>query len=1453
MVKHEGTSKPRALRIALFLLLITVPGYARPISTGDVPEPLKPWVPWVLDQLGEDACPLIDQTHICVWPGVLDLTLDEHGGRFSQRIFADRESWLLLPGSREAWPMAVDVDGRTAVVLEHDGKPAVRVPAGTATVSGQFEWLSLPELLAVPDSIGLIQLSLGGTTIAVPKRDEQGRLWLGSTTQGTVEAEQLELEVFRKIEDGVPLIVTTRLVARSSGKPREVDLGPVLLANTSPLALKSDAPARLEQSGHLRLQVRPGTQQIEIRARVIDDATTLAPPKLPPPWPTREIWVWEPKPELRQVDLGGAVAIDPSRTSLDDDWKSLVTYSLDAHATLTLTTTRRGQPETRPNQLGIHRKLWLDLNGKGFTVQDRIGGQMHGAWRLDLADGQLGRVVSNGTPALITVNPATSEPGVELRDEAIDVVADFRLDREGARLPAVGWSENVERLHATLNVPPGWELIAATGVDDVPGTWLSSWNLFSFFFVLIVALAVTKLSRSIWGGVALLGLVLAHGQVDAPEWSWVAVLVFAALLQVLPASWFRGLIRLGAFVSAAVLVVLLLSFFVLQARGALYPQAITGAFRYEPTEASYDEPPEKRGEEAKAKRAAEPAPNAQAVKENLELTLQGIGTLGSGMLGGSGSIGSTRSDSAARDKGAANTASLNTQEPEAPIQTGPGIPNWRWRAWELNWSGPVEKSESLKLYFIGPVLGGCLAFLRIGLLGLLAFILFKATPWGSEPPSALRGPRPNRRVAPAASEASATSIVLRRARLISSVLFVSTALALLLAAPRASAQFPDEKLLAELKARLVREDDCGGECASVSKLELFAEEDRLRITGEVHAGKTTVYRLPGPTKAWLADRVSVDGMPSNALRAGSNGFLLLRLSEGKHTVEIGGPLIGNELTLDVGNPKRIKPHSDVWTFAGVRSDGQVEGTIQLQRKLDVQKTDTLETSDLPPWLEITRTIQVGTRWSIETRVRRVSAPGAPVVARLELLPGEAISQANAIVENGRLLISLGRDDTELKFESTLAPTERVTLKAPSDVAWSEVWEIACGVIHRCTARGLAPVRTEVGGQWRPLYRPWPGETLTVEFPRPQPAAGNTITVESAALLLTPGSRLNKGNLSLSIRSSHGGAETITLPASAQLEHLTIDGAEQPPVRDGQKLIVPLEPGSRNIELEWQEAGGINLLQYAPKVQLGTEAVNVEVTIRLPSDRWLLFAGGPSWGPAIVFWGYVVLLVLASFVLGRLPLSPLPSWKWLLLGLGLTQLPAPFVVLVAGWFFAFGFRGKDMPERRWQYNLIQLGLVLWTTLFLGTLASAIYSDLVIPPDMQVMGSDSTSSELKWYVDRVTGDLPTPWVLSTSIWVWRIAMLFWALWLAQSLIGWLKWGYQNLTQGGGWRKAPPRPVSPPPSSMVVPLGASPSNVPPVATSPNVPPEAPAIRGQGTDPNATPAVPMADVDPQTPSDEK
>jgi hypothetical protein len=83
---------------------------------------------------------------------------------------------------------------------------------------------------------------------------------------------------------------------------------------------------------------------------------------------------------------------------------------------------------------------------------------------------------------------------------------------------------------------------------------------------------------------------------------------------------------------------------------------------------------------------------------------------------------------------------------------------------------------------------------------------------------------------------------------------------------------------------------------------------------------------------------------------------------------------------------------------------------------------------------------------------------------------------------------------------------------------------------------------------------------------------------------------------------------------------------------------------------------------------------------------------------------------------------------------------------------------------------------------------VHNGLLGIPHMQIAGNHSTDFHLRWTQDRFTAALPQPWILSVPLLVYRVLMLLWALWLAVSLLSWLKWAYQSWSHGELWRKIP-----------------------------------------------------------------
>ena len=100
--------------------------------------------------------------------------------------------------------------------------------------------------------------------------------------------------------------------------------------------------------------------------------------------------------------------------------------------------------------------------------------------------------------------------------------------------------------------------------------------------------------------------------------------------------------------------------------------------------------------------------------------------------------------------------------------------------------------------------------------------------------------------------------------------------------------------------------------------------------------------------------------------------------------------------------------------------------------------------------------------------------------------------------------------------------------------------------------------------------------------------------------------------------------------------------------------------------------------------------------------------------------------------------------------------------------------------------MQILMVLFSIAAIISLLATIPMSLLSDPHMQIVGNGSYSSYLSWYHDRSVATLPTAWVVTAPIWTYRLAMLFWSLWMVFALTSWIKWGWHCFSEGGRWKK-------------------------------------------------------------------
>jgi hypothetical protein len=1331
------------LRLALLVLLLVGPAGAEKLAERAIPEPLRPWVPWVMSEVGSEACTQVGEHHRCAWPSALRLELTDRGGKFELDYYAERKDRYRIPGGPTTFPWNVAVDSKLAPITKLDGFPHVELEPGFHHVKGEFQWSSLPDTLDVGTDTARIELALNGVELPFFRRDA-GKIWLvtSAALRETQEQDQLELSVFRRVEDGAFLNIETRLVLQVSGRTREVAFEHPLLVETFPLGISGDLAVSLEPTGRLRVQLVPGRHELTLTARAGAPTASLHRGKDSAPWPVDEVWTFRATGSLRAVEVGGVTGVDPSRTDLPEAWRSESAYLVGPDSAMTLLTTRRGEEQIRQNQLDLRREFWLDESARAFTVVDHFSGEMNRDFRLDLNSGQLGAVSLSGQDQLVTL-AASGKPGIELREAAVQMEAVSRVER-GAALEAVGWSSDVRSLSADLHLPPGWDVFMVSNVDEAADTWVSRWSLFDVFYALVVGAAMFRLGGPIAGGAALLALVLCRDHSGAPDLFWLPLIALGALLRLVPAGRMLNLVRTLFTLLSLVLVVTLLSFSVSQIRRALYPhlESWAGDFAPLPTMVL----------------GAASAPEAQE--------------------GGTGDSSNALSDRMAAKQEAApveadglSSASVSKRQlkyrADAVVQTGPGVPHARGPSWHLAWSGPVVATQEMHLYLISPGLNALLTALRLAsLLGLFFFVIRLSA---SEP---LRW--------------------FTRSR---SVALLCVPLLGIFGARSASAEaLPSNEQLAELKARLVAPAACQPECVTVPRL-VVELGDSIVFRAQVTAAAIATYQLPGPASSFRRWTVTEDGQGAVALRREADGTLFLRLEPGVHEVELRAQLSSERATVDVGTfPEHVLLQGSGYAVTGVSEKGVVSGrTLTFQREGASAEPAPQQNANVPPYFLVERVLELGVTSTVTTQVRRVSEATSPEVLRLNLLPFERVITPGLESREGKVELSFPREATIQSFESNLVlsgndDAATLTLSAPALDFETDIWTVRCGVVFSCSFDGLVPTSHIEDGRSVLKFHPWPGEKLTLNVKTTRAAPGDHITVRSALLRLIPGLRTARGELEVEFQTSRSLVHTLSIPATATLERANVDGVEQSVKLEQGRLRLALEPGVRKVTVHWVDNSQLTTVFSTPSVNLGARGVNFQTVIELPTDRWVLALGGPRQGPALLFWGYLILILGLAFVLPRLPHCPLSTRSWALLGLGLTQVPVAAAVFIGGWFFAIAGRSTWLNLRRFQRNFLQLVLVFYSIGFLIALLGAVYSGLASSPDMSIEGAGSYAGHLSWYVDRSDGGFRSSWVLSVSVWFFRIFMLLWALWLSAALLGWLKWAWSELHKAGFWVPKP-----------------------------------------------------------------
>ncbi|MET0379716.1 MAG: hypothetical protein ABW049_12060 [Spongiibacteraceae bacterium] len=1306
----------------------------------DLPPALSAWQGWVLDKHPEAKCTRVAADlaqRRCVWPGRLTLAVSEKGGSFSQSLTLEAAAWVYLPGDRDNWPQGMTLNGRTASALNKDEQPALYLDAGDYVLRGNFDWNAMPQSLALPAAIALLDLNLNGKTVTNPNLDGN-RLWLRAQNDNADSGahNSVKVEVFRKIEDQLPRTVETVLRLSISGKARELKLGRFLLKESEPLRFVSPLPARIEDDGSLRVQARAGAWEIRMKARLLGDTNQFAIERQGDDWPAQEVWSFAANQSLRRVKVDGAPSVDPSQLDLPADFADLPTFLLEAQTTLTLEQLYRGDATPAPNELSLQRTVWVDFDGHGATVKDRVSGTLTQDWRLDTQPAiHLGRVRINGEPQLVTQLQKDGASGVEIREPQVNLEAVSRVDRLGD-LNAAGWQTDFNGVQMQLQLPPGWKLWHASGPDQVDDSWVSRWNLWAIFLSLLIIGAIFRLLDWRWAVVAAATVALVYHENLALIILMLPLLVAIALLKVISAPMARLWIQRVGYGFGALLALVILAFAVDQIRRGIYPQLELPYSIADSSQNRYSASAPEQEEYAAAPAPAVAMQKSDSAKDELIVT--------------------------ARKR---YQASNN-------VQTGPGEPQWNWQPVALSWSGPVKADQPLQLYLTGTWLTRLLKFFNVILVSALAAGILRA----------LMQTRPN--ATGHFSGGSAAVVALALVAALGSI--VPTA--------AHADDFPPKPLLDELQKRLLREPACAPDCAATEAAFLQIADGQLIVKLRVVVAADLAVALPGASN-WQPRTLLVDGLQTNTAARASDGTTLLPLRKGNHEVVLEGPLSSDDITLQfTDRPHTVRVLADDWDVFGINGNLLAANSVQLQKRQRTAQQDTLLPAPAKPFVRVVRHLDLDLDWNVTTTIERIAPEQGAINLTLPLLPGESIVSGNAEAKEGAVTVSLGSQDRSFSWTSTLPPAAKLTLTAAPGQQWVEAWQVRASPRWHVAGDGLVAIKGD--GSAEREWRPWPGETLTLLAQRPLAVKGPNTTVERATLALTPGKRSSALEAKLRISSSIGGDYRVALREPNELKSVSVNGVDISQSRTDEKVVVPLTPGDNDVVMQWELARGADFITRTPALALDTIGNNIDLTLQFPADRWPLWVSGPHIGPAMLYWGVLVVIVGVAVLLGaitqRFQLSiPLKTWQWLLLFIGMSTVNSVGSLAVLLWFFALEARHRlaqkpgGLPRNDFYY-LIQIGIVMLSLIALIALAAVIPQSLLSTPDMQVTGNGSTNYFFNWYQDRSGEVLPQAQVISVPLWCYRVAMLTWSLWLVCALLQWVKWGWTIFAEGGVWPK-------------------------------------------------------------------
>ncbi len=1314
-----------------------------------IPPELKAWVPWVNKHLDFLNCPMTEggqvleeQDRLCAWPGVLKLEISHTRGQFEQNWKVYRDGWVPLPGDNMTWPLVVTVNGQNAMVQNRDQKPFIWLKKGTAKVIGYWKWQQQPQQMFIPPLIANIDLNLNGNKIHFPKKSNN-QLLFAERKSAQTEVDELDIRVYRLLNDDHPMRLITQLELEVSGRVREINLGKALPSGFNPVAINGDLPAFYNAASELIVQVRPGSWNIQLTSFARPSLDEFSFSRTTELWPVQEILSFNDQPAIRVATLEGIEVIDPESAQVPHHWRNFPSFLFESGQTARLNQKFRGISQDTSNRLTLSRQLWLDFSGERWRFEDQVSGSLREQWRLSMANPYELQYADESEQSLLITSLQEGQTGVEVRLPGASIVGGGEIEPK-TLLPIAGWQQSFESVNWTLNLPPAHRLLFAAGAER-SNSWFEQWNLWNLFWVMLISTIAYRFGNWIFAGTTLITLVLIFHEPQSPVVSVSNLVLAFALYQMLPSrnkilQW----LRVG-YLSFSLLIVIIAAglFMINQVRVLIHPQL--EHYSPQPYQSKYSSLQDQAAETAMIKSA--PQEMLQERAEKVVATLS-------------------------RPKRADIIQRYNN---DMVIQTGHGKPAWQWNQYQLYWNSPVTAEQQVKLWMATPWLMTVWRLLTIGgILMALAFVL---------------------------KSVAGKSMQLGQLK---HWLGTTSALALLCFIPVDSkADIPDKDILRELQQWLHQAPECAPNCVAISGLRLVSEsrdgQEYLILEAQVDALADSAFAIP-VSEHWTITNIKVDGRLNNWL-ASHKGQDWLYLEAGRHRVQLTGILSG-ATSFNLKFPERpfnVQNLTDIWEVEGIRNGSLLANEISFTKKAQAMalssddklagvQSQAQQALAIAPMVKVIRRVWLDNEWRMRTEIERIAPERGDLHVSIPQLDFERVTSASYLPENATIKVHLPSGVQHVFWDSMIERKSQLDFIAKDSPHFIEEWRFQVSHQWRAEFSGVPAVWPDNFAEddlWVFRYLPWQGEQLTVSVQTPTPVKGYSQSFDQVNLRVFSGDQQRRIELEAKYRSSRGGQSHFDVGNGHHLNAL-IDGEKTHlQIQDG-KINYTVAPGDHTVKLDWKESLELGFRSQLPQVNLNAPISNVAIQWQVPDNRWVLWTSGPVIGPAIIYWGELLAFLLLAAVVWRTRLLPIKPYHWLLLGLGLSTQSWWLLVFITLWFVLLSVHQKYASKQSdTLFNVLQIMLAVFSVFVLLSLLASIPMSLMSRPDMGIMGNQSNGHLLKWYLDAAMDTTPEVVVYSLPMWVYKLAMLSWALWLAFALVSWARWGWQTLNVNGFWR--------------------------------------------------------------------